>query len=111
MEYQPNQIPRSERFIYGLSAAALVLYGIVGLIRDDLYIPGRRSRGFHLHGTSLWIMLVAILFGVAALTALIVDHYDKRDNQRHYKQFVSMTTIAAFVVFFVAIFVNIATRR
>ena len=56
-------------------------------------------------------MLVAILFGVAALTALIVDHYDKRDNQRHYKQFVSMTTIAAFVVFFVAIFVNIATRR
>ncbi len=48
--YEPNQIPLKERWSNLIFAAALLGYGGLGVKIDDLYIPGKRSSGVHLHG-------------------------------------------------------------
>lgn len=84
-DYEPNHIPVKERLSNFLFAFALLGYGGLGLKIDDLYIPGKRSSGIHLHGGPAWVMFAAICCAAIVLLATIVDHYDRRDNERHYQ--------------------------
>ena len=61
--YTPNHIPVWTRVFYGLASAGLILYGAFGLWIDDLYIPGKRGPGTHLHGPAAWLMAAAMLMG------------------------------------------------
>jgi hypothetical protein len=44
--YTPNHIPQNERVTNILVSIGLVLYGGYGIWVNDLYIPGKRSRGY-----------------------------------------------------------------
>ena len=83
--YEPNHIPLKERWSNLIFAAALLGYGGLGVKIDDLYIPGKRSAGVHLHGAPAWVMFGAICCAAIVLLATIVDHYDRRDNEHYYQ--------------------------
>ena len=85
MAYQPNQIPLKERILCCVLSVILISYGIVGLVNDDLYIP-RRHGGFHLHGFPMILMIIAMACASIAMLLVVIDHYDRRDNERYYRQ-------------------------
>ena len=86
-EYTPNHIPRGERIASVVMSIALFAYGTYGLWVSDLYLPGRRSNGVHLHGLPAWVMYAAILCACSVMLSVVADHYDKRDNETNYRRF------------------------
>jgi len=79
--YTPNHIPAEERTKNILSSIALFLYGSYGVYVNDLYIPGKRSKGIHLHDVPCWIMFGAIICACLVMLSVVVDHYDQRNNE------------------------------
>lgn len=102
--YIPNKLSRSLRFAYAAWALVLMAYGTIGVALDDIFIPGKRGNGIHLHGVSAWIMYAAIVLGATIFVSEIVDHFDTRDNERWYRAYrkvakaASVTLIAAAFV-------------
>lgn len=78
----------------------LLGYGGHGLIVDGLYIAGMRWSGLHLHGFAALSMSIAMLFAIAMLLAVVLDHHDTRDNESSYRRFSNLMKYAA-VSFFV----------
>lgn len=102
--FEPNSFNLGERVMNTLLALALLAYGAYGLFVDDLYLPGRRSRsGVHLHGTPAWIMYGAFICAAAVLLALVIDHYDRRNNEHHYETFKHWAGRAGLAFFVVAL--------
>lgn len=109
--YQPNVVPRGAR--WGRTAAALFIlaYAGYGLFLDDLIIelPTRRRRllaghwNMHLHGAVAWTMAAAMLCAVAVLLSVVVDHYDRRDNEAAYQRFAAKGAEIAWVLAIAAV--------
>jgi hypothetical protein len=96
---EPNFFSLRERLTNTFLSAALLAYGTFGIYIDDLYIPGKRGRGLHFHGTSAWLMYAALVCAAAVLFALVVDHYDRRHNEHHYERFKKIATTAGWSFF------------
>jgi len=105
--YNPNHIPRRERIQSFLFSLVLIIYGSIGIIFDDLYIPGKASPGMHLHGFPCWIMYAAFLSGAANMLSVIIDHYDKRNNEIKYAQFAKFTKYLGWTLFFGSMLLDI----
>jgi hypothetical protein len=84
----PNKIPRSTRIVYLFVSSVLIVYAAHGLSIDDIYIPGHRgSTGAHYHGLSAWFMACAIFSAAANMISVLVDHFDRRNNEIKYAHF------------------------
>ncbi|PBQ34905.1 hypothetical protein CNR22_13825 [Sphingobacteriaceae bacterium] len=105
--YTPNHIPTGERIKCLFFSIGLLAYGTFGLYIDDLYIPGKRSRGLHFHGIPCWIMYFAFLFASITLISVVIDHYDKRNNETNYQKFTLATRRIGWALFFVAIILDL----
>jgi len=88
--YTPNHIPAEERTKNILSSITLFLYGSYGVYVNDLYIPGKRSKGIHLHDVPCWIMFGAIICACLVMLSVVVDHYDQRNNETNYRLFANI---------------------
>lgn len=100
----PNRIPYDIREVIVGLAVFLFLYGTVGIILDDIYLPGGRGGGIHVHGVMAWLIYGSILSVCFSLMSLFVDHYDTRDNERIYDK-AFLYGIYASIAFFVAFIV------
>lgn len=88
--HTPNEIPAGERWSsIGLSVF-LLLYGGWGVGRNDLYVPGKHGPGVHLHDGAAWLLFAAMICASAAMLSVVADHYDRRDNERHYRTFAAL---------------------
>ena len=87
--YVPNNILPGERIGHIILSLLLLAYGTYGLWVNDLYIPGKR-RGIHLHDVPAWIVYGAIICACTVLLSVVIDHYDRRDNEKHYRTFASV---------------------
>lgn len=107
LTYIPNQIPEGVRTVHIVLSMGLLGYGGLGLWRDDIYIRGKRSLGMHFHGEPAWIVAAAILCAVLNLLAVVIDHYDHRDNERVYEVVAKITQTLGWSLFFLAIILDI----
>jgi hypothetical protein len=105
LSHRANHIPAGERVFNIVLALCLLGYGAYGLAIDDLIIPGRR-RDYHLHGDGALSMYAAMCLIGAMLIAVVVDHYDKRDNEVRYRMFANVTKYAAVACWILSIFLN-----
>ncbi|MBO1257063.1 hypothetical protein J3L16_15320 [Alteromonas sp. 5E99-2] len=85
--YIPNDIPIIERILNLIIAMSLLTYGLYGLYKGEIYIPGKRGNGIHLYGEAVWIMFVGLICGAIVFISVVIDHYDKRDNEHKYYKF------------------------
>jgi hypothetical protein len=97
--YLPNHIPSEERIVHSIGSLLLLAYGSYGVWVNDLYIPGRRSRGIHLHDAPAWIMFGAIICACLVMLSVIVDHYDRRNNETNYRLFARAFTGVGWILF------------
>jgi hypothetical protein len=109
--YSPNHIPRGERIKNVLLSSVLLAYGTFGIWIDDLYLPGKRGPGVHLHGVPAKVMYVAMLFACANLLTVVVDHYDQRNNEHRYRRIAKLTQVAGWVTFGLALVLDLFVFR
>ena len=107
----PNRILLRVRILNVVFSSVLLVYGTLGVYFDDLYLPGRRSPGVHLHGEPAWIMYGAFVCAAANLLAVVMDHYDKRPNERSYRVFALVTQILGWVLFALALILDVVVFR
>jgi hypothetical protein len=96
--YTPNRIPLPQRIGNCASSAILLAYGTYGVLADNLYLPSKHG-GMHLQDRSAWAIYAAILCACLAMLSVVVDHYDHRDNERHYKAFAGLFSVAGWIFF------------
>lgn len=87
MKYVPNKFPLKERIWNTFFSAVLIIYGGYGIYTNDLFIPGKRSRGIHLHDEPALIMYAAFICGTLVMLCVVADHYDERNNEKKYQTF------------------------
>jgi len=104
LTYIPNEIPREERRNNILFSTLLFAYGSYGVWVNDLYIPGKRSRGVHLHDVPAWIMYAAMICACVVMLSVVVDHYDRRNNERHYRAFAEVGKFVGWGLFGASLF-------
>jgi hypothetical protein len=105
--HNPNHIPPGERTVNIIASGILFLYGTFGVIIDDLYIPGKRRPGTHFHGEPAWILYAAFLCAVANMMSVVIDHYDKRNNETNYKLFARVTQTLGWTLFILALLLDL----
>ena len=61
-------------------------YAIYGYQNGELYLPGKGSSGGTAFiGVTLNLIVSAMIFGALSLFVVVLDHYDKRNNEHKYK--------------------------
>jgi hypothetical protein len=86
-QYQANQIPLAVRALKITVSAVLLVYGSYGIFVNDLYVPGKHGPGIHLHNVPALVMYSAIICACSAMLSVVVDHYDRRNNESGYRLF------------------------
>jgi uncharacterized membrane protein len=84
--FQPRQVPLADRVWNIVIALVLIAYGILGLVLDDMFVPGFHT-SIRFHGISAWLTFGALISVATACIAVVVDHYDLRNNERQYDLF------------------------
>ncbi len=82
--FTPTNFSKAHRIFNIVLSCFVMAYGILGLCYDDVYIPGRRTPGFHFHGPLIYMAFSAYVCFDVYLMVVVVDHYDKRNNERKY---------------------------
>lgn len=104
--FSPNEISAFDRGLNTFLSILLLLYGIIGLLVDDIYLPGKHTRGIHFHGTPAIIAFAGFMCFVLYLLTIVIDHYDRRNNERRYVQFRKFIRFMGYTLLLVAIFVD-----
>jgi hypothetical protein len=105
--YKPNHIPADERLKNSVFSILLFSYGTYGVWVNDLYIPGKRSKGIHLHDVPAWIMYGAIICACMVMLSVVVDHYDRRNNEANYKWFADVFKFLGWAFFVLSLIMAI----
>jgi len=105
--YKPNHISLDTRAWYLVVSALIVSYSVASLLRDDFYIwfPGGRGKSIdeHLRGNAAWLAAAAAFCGCANMLSVVVDHYDKRNNETNYRAFAKWSLGAAAALLVLAL--------
>jgi hypothetical protein len=113
--YTPNHISLDTRAGYLIASSLIVAYAIGSLMRDDFYIwlPARRGRDLseHLHGSAAWLAAGAAFAAASNLLAVVVDHYDKRNNETNYRAYAKWSLALAAVLLVLAFIAHGINRR
>ena len=102
--HTPNHISLDKRAAYLMISSLIIAYAVASLIRDDFYIwlPSRRGQALseNLRGSAAWLAAAAAFAAASNLLAVVVDHYDKRNNETNYRAYAkwSLGLAAALLV-------------
>ena len=93
--FVPNQYAPAERIIFLVIGVALTWWALDGFLDGEMYLPGRKEGIYLRDGLAVGLdicrapalgVVGALTGGVACFSALI-DHYDRRDNEKKYREF------------------------
>lgn len=98
----PNHIPFGTRLWNIVCSVFLIVYGTYGLYIDDITIPSKRG-SVHLSGQAAWFLYGAMLCAAANLVAVVVDHFDRRNNELSYLHFSAATQWLGWALFIAAL--------
>lgn len=85
--YSPNQLSRSAQAANLFLACLLMGYGVAGLVTHTIRFSRRGRLLIFLEGGSAWLMGLACLVGACVFFSWVMDHYDTRNNEAHYRVF------------------------
>lgn len=109
--YVPNRVALKTRIANCLLSLGIVAYGYWGIRRDDLIVPISKRMATHFHDVSAWVMSAAMLCASAHLAAVVVDHYDRRNNEHLYRRFGELSRKIGWVLFGIAFIVGLTHHQ
>ncbi len=95
--YVPNNISLWDRSWTIIFSVIGMVYCVYSLYVGEFYIASKRSAS-RLTGPAATVMSLALFVGVLHMISVIVDHYDRRDNESRYKQFANLTKYVLWVL-------------
>ena len=86
--WKPNTISLSDRVFNLVLASVLLAQGLFGFYagRIELSPPKQRTPIVFQEGAA-WLMAAAMTVGAMVLISVVLDHYDRRNNERSYQIF------------------------
>lgn len=103
--YCPNTVPFKVRLRNVTLSVTLLIYGTFGVITDNFVLPAKRGV-LTLYGYPAWIMYGALLCLVTNLTAVVIDHYDTRNNEKRYAKLKKLSERAGWTLFILALILS-----
>ena len=102
-EYSPNKIPKPIRIFNIIWAAILLGLCCYTFIKGSFVYPGvRGSEPVELSGASLILFGIGLISSSLNAVLVVVDHYDKRDNEFLYKQIAKVLNVISVVAIVLA---------
>ena len=96
----------AERFINVLFALVIIAFGVLGLYKGDLLLPGKRTsgpNGIALHGVAAWFMYGAMVCAVYVLLAPVVGHYAASNSDGRDLRLTKAAKVCGWTLFAVAL--------
>ena len=96
----------AERFINVLFALVIIAFGVLGLYKGDLLLPGKRTsgpNGIALHGVSARLMYSAMVCAVYVLLAPVIGHHAASGSDAPYLRFAKVAKVCGWALFAVAL--------
>ena len=109
--YVPNRVALKTRIANCLLSLGMVAYGFWGIRRDDLIVPIAKRTAPHFHSISAWIMYAAMLCASVHLAAVVIDHYDRRNNEHLYQRLGERSRKIGWVLFGMAFIVGLTHHQ
>lgn len=113
LSYIPNKVSLLVRMKNLIFSIILLVYGTIGLFAQKIYIPMpskysyRRDNGFWFYDEAAILIVGAFFCGILVMISVIVDHYDKRNNENKYRKFSSFFKILGYGLLSVAVITQI----
>lgn len=107
----PNYIPFGERLVAAVATMTWVAWALVGFLSGHMFFLVSRRGPLHFAGVPALLFSAAVLVSAAALASTILDHYDRRDNERAYRRAKRMLWGAAGIFFLLSVLVAMAEWR
>lgn len=85
--FVPNQYAPAERIIFLVIGVALTWWALDGFLDGEMYLPGRKEGIYLRDGLAVVLGVVGALTGGIACFSALADHYDRRDNEKKYREF------------------------
>jgi hypothetical protein len=109
---EPEQEPEGHfqglvRAVCGLLAAFLLFYGVRGIYRDDVFIPGRSGPGVDFHGLPAWMLAGGLFCFAAFLISCLIRSFENPPNRPVYRIFNRWMKYIGLGLFFGAFVVDL----
>jgi hypothetical protein len=86
--WKPNSFSLGERVFNFVLSLVLLAHGASGFIYNRLDVsPPKQRLAIHLRDGPAWLMAAAMIVGACVLLSVVVDHYDKSNNENIYRLF------------------------
>ena len=108
--YVANRIPAQERWKNLALSVALLVYGAVALQANDVVLLGRHGATLHLHDDAARFAVASFVCACAIMLSVVVDHYDRRDNERYYRRFGQVFCVLAYCCMGAALFLEMGGK-
>lgn len=105
--YIPNFIPQIRRIKYFLWSVALISFSAYTLSQNGMYLPyGSKRHAFLAHFSGLGLVLpsLALVCGTLVGLSVLIDHMDKRPNEKIYKEIYDWSLIVGWAFYLIALF-------
>lgn len=102
LPYYPNVLKTQQLFYY-LVLMLVCLFVIYQCLQLSEIVVYYDEIWFYFAGMSRSCLLSAAAIGFAGVTSQFLDHFDRRDNEKHYQAFKKYSSISACLLFEVAI--------
>lgn len=105
--YVKKQLPLAARVALGALSLLLLTTVIKALIYQEIHIyyPDKRgdSSWFYFAGQDIILPVASLLFWAVSALALLANHYDKRFNERTYRNVMIFSLVTGFVLHLLSI--------
>ncbi len=106
-KYVPNHIPLKNRVINSIIGTIIIIYASVGLYKGELHIPlSRRGSGITFIGNAAIFASIALIFVAIFFLIVVIDHYDKMDNEKYYRYCGNVCMVCAVLSIIIGTFFN-----
>jgi hypothetical protein len=102
-QFTSNHIKWTTRLYYSIASVSLFSYGAYGIYINDLFLPARGGGGTHFQDGPAYVLFGAIICGCLYMISVVIDHYDKRDNEDNYHDFGMIMKYLGIALLFAAI--------
>lgn len=104
--HYPNHISGPLRRRHILQSLLIFLYAILGLYAGKLSLRVK-AHTFTFEGVSALVLVAAMFMAALNLLSIVLDHYDKRDNERSYECFAQVTRVSGWILLALATLLHV----
>lgn len=107
--YIANEVGLGTRLLSIFGIIFLTIYSFYSIAHNKIVVPGK-GRAIELTDISMYIMVVAVFFFIIRILLIVIDHYDKRNNEKSYENAKIIVSTIGYIFFFLALIYSLTNK-